>query len=169
MNPLHQTFAQFPQGCQLGQICSTQSNICCFTGNIRGIAHCNGNICRCECWCIVDTVTNHHCAAVHGEPDAILRRNGILQNFLRAVGMDEDCHRAGVALETGGLHLGDVWLRFGLNLATIGLGGDLRLAGAARGIVGTADASKQPASLHRSWATLTALGEFAHSSSVTIK
>lgn len=111
----------------------------------------------------------HHCAAVHGEPDAILRRNEILQNFLRAVGMDEDCHRAGVALETGGLHLGDVWLRFGLNLATIGLGGDLRLAGAARGIVGTADASKQPASLHRSWATLTALGEFAHSSSVTIK
>ena len=83
--------------------------------------------------------------------------------------MDEDCHRAGVALETGGLHLGDVWLRFGLNLAAIGLGGDLRLAGAARGIVGTADASKQPASLHGSWATLTALGEFAHSSSVTIK
>ena len=111
----------------------------------------------------------HHCAAVHGEPDAILRRNGILQHFLRAVGMDEDCHRAGVALETEGLHLGDVWLRFGLNLAAIGLGGDLRLAGAARGIVGTADASKQPASLHGSWATLTALGEFAHSSSVTIK
>ena len=60
MNPLHQTFAQFPQGCQFGQICSTQSNICCFTSNIRGITHCNRNICRCECWCIVDTITNHN-------------------------------------------------------------------------------------------------------------
>ena len=116
---------------------------------------------------IVDDL--HRRAAVHGELDAVLRGNGVFDDLLRAVGVDEDCHRAGVALETGGLHLGDVWLRFGLNLAAIGLGGDLRLASADRGLAGAADASK-PASLH--WGlgyTLTALGEFAHSSSVTIK
>ena len=48
----------------------------------------------------------HRRAAVHGEADAVLGRNGILQNLLRAVGMDEDRHGAGLRVGNGDLHLG---------------------------------------------------------------
>ena len=48
----------------------------------------------------------HRRAAVHSQPDAVLGGNGILQNFLRAVGVDEDCHGAGSHVGNRNFHLG---------------------------------------------------------------
>ena len=48
----------------------------------------------------------HRCAVVHGELDAVLRGNGILQKFLRTVGVDEDGHRAGGRVGNGNFYLG---------------------------------------------------------------
>ena len=48
----------------------------------------------------------HGGAAVHSEPDAVLRGNGVLQDLLRAVRMDEDGHSAGFHIGDRDLHLG---------------------------------------------------------------
>ena len=48
----------------------------------------------------------HRGAAVDGELDAVLRGNGVLQNLLRAVGVDKHRHRAGLHVGNGNFHLG---------------------------------------------------------------
>lgn len=48
----------------------------------------------------------HRRAAVHGQLDTVLGGNGILQNFLRAVGVDEHRHRTGGHVGNRNFHLG---------------------------------------------------------------
>ena len=45
-------------------------------------------------------------AAVHGQLDAVLRGQGVFDDLLGAIGMDEDCHRAGLYVGDGNFHLG---------------------------------------------------------------
>ena len=45
-------------------------------------------------------------AAVHGQLDAVLRGQGVLDDLLGAIGMDEHRHRAGICVGNGNLHLG---------------------------------------------------------------
>ena len=48
----------------------------------------------------------HRRAAVHGQLDTVLGGNGVLQNFLRAVGVDEHRHRTGGHVGNRNFHLG---------------------------------------------------------------
>ena len=48
----------------------------------------------------------HRGSAVHGEPDAVLRGNGVFDDLLRAVRMDKNGHRTELHVGNGDLHLG---------------------------------------------------------------
>ena len=80
----------------------------------------------------------HRGIAIHGELDAVLGGQGVLDDFLRAVGVDEDGHRVGFHVGNGNFHLG---LPRALGQLHLDGGGGAAVAGCCAQMVGFACAS----------------------------